>query len=479
MPRRPLRIALISPKGPLYRHRGGIFGRSLRYMPLTLPTLAALIPEDMDTELTCLDEGIQEVDPAALEVDLVGMTVITGSAKRAYTLSAAFRERGVPVVLGGPHPTLVPDDAQPHADSVVVGYAEESWPRLLRDFAAGGMLPRYHQAPGLDLAASPLPDRTVLPRGRYLTPHVFEATRGCVHACDFCVVPSAWGRKPLQKPVEEIVRDLRRMGSRKAIFVDLNLIADREYARRLFQALKPLGIQWFGLATTLLAEDLPLLDLAAESGCRGLLMGLESISPRNLKASRKGFNRPDRFLQVVERLHARGIALQGCFVFGLDEDGPEVFERTARFAVEAAIDLPRFAILTPFPGTPLYHRLESEGRILTRDWELYDGQHVVFQPARMSVAELEAGTEAAWKEAYSWRGMGRRLLRTAAPPHIALLTNLGYRRYARNLHRFYNCDWFMDPFPQGWPRGRGPGAAEGEEDAAAQGPTPAAAVVPR
>lgn len=445
----PLRIALLSPKGPLYRHRGGIFGKSLRYMPLTLPTLAALIPDELDVELTCIDEGIQEVDPDALDVDLVGMTVITGSAVRAYALSAGFRRRGIPVVLGGPHVTLVPDDAASHADSIVVGYAEESWPRLLRDLAEGRMRARYDQAPELDLAISPLPERGVLPRRRYLTPHVFEATRGCIHNCEFCVVPSAWGRRPLQKPVEHIVRDMERMGTRKAIFVDLNLIADRAYARRLFAALTPLGIQWYGLATTLLADDLPLLDLAAESGCRGLLMGLESISPRNLRASSKGFNRPERFGQVVERLHERGIALQGCFVFGLDDDGPDVFERTARFAVDTGIDLPRFAIVTPFPGTPLYRRLEAEGRILTRDWELYDGQHVVFQPARMSVKELEQGTEAAWKQAYAWSGIARRLRRTAAPLHIALLTNLGYRHYARNLHRFYTCDWFAElPSPR-------------------------------
>ncbi|WP_254275726.1 radical SAM protein [Halomonas sp. 3H] len=447
-PTRRLRIALISPKGPLYRHRGGIFGQSLRYMPLTLPTLAALVPDELDIELTCLDEGIQDVD-TDLDVDLVGMTVITGTAPRAYALAATFRARGVAVVLGGPHVTLAPEDAAPHADAIVVGYAERSWPRLLRDVAAGRLAPRYDQAPDLDLSESPLPDRTVLPRWRYLTPHVFEATRGCIHTCDFCVVPSAWGRRPLQKPPEAIVEDLKRMRTRKAIFVDLNLIADRLYARRLFTALKPLGIQWYGLATTLLADDLPLLDLAAESGCRGLLMGLESISPVSLKASRKGFNRPEDYATVVERLHERRIALQGCFVFGLDQDEPDVFEKTARFAVEAGIDLPRFAIVIPFPGTPLYRRLEREGRLLHRNWEQYDGQHVVFRPARMSVEALQQGTEAAWKQAYSWSGIARRLRRTAAPWHVAALTNLGYRRYAHNLHRFYTCDWLFDA-PSPW-----------------------------
>lgn len=458
-----LRVLLISPKGPLYRHRGGIFRQSLRYMPLTLPTLASLVPEDVEVELTCLDEGIQEVDPE-LGADLVGMTVITGTATRAYELAARFRERGIPVVLGGPHVTLVPEDARPHADSLVVGYAERTWPALLRDVRDGRLRPRYDQEPDLDLSGLPLPDRSVLPRRRYLTSHVFEATRGCVHACDFCVVPSAWGRKPLQKPVEDVVADLRAQGARRAIFVDLNLIADREYARRLFEALVPLRIGWYGLATTLLGDDRPLLDLAAESGCRGLLMGLESISRRNLRTSRKGFNDPDRYDELVRRLHARGIALQGCFVFGMDEDGPDVFEKTAGLAVEIGIDLPRFAVLTPFPGTGLYRRLEAEGRILTRDWRLYDGQHVVFRPRNLGVDELQRGTERAWKAAYGWRSIWRRLRRSAAPWPVALSTNLAYRHYAWNLHRFYTCDWWS----AGREAGGGRAAARSREPPAAR-----------
>jgi radical SAM superfamily enzyme YgiQ (UPF0313 family) len=456
--RRRFRLVLLSPKGPLYRHRGGVFRQNLRYMPLTLPTLAALIPPELEVELTCVDEGISDVDPA-LDADLVGITVITGSAPRAYELAAGFRARGIPVVLGGPHVTLVPEDAAPHADSIVVGYAEEEWPRLLRDFAAGALRPRYTQAPDFRLGGFPLPDRSVLPRRRYLTADVFEATRGCVHSCDFCVVPSAWGRVPFHKPIEEVVADLRRQRARDAIFVDLNLIADPAHAARLFEALEPLRIRWYGLATTLLCEDLALLDRAAASGCRGLLMGLESLSTANLRTTRKGFNDPERYALHVERLHARGIALQGCFVFGLDEDGPEVFLETARFAVEAGIDLPRFAILTPFPGTPLHRRLADEGRILTRDWERYDGQHAVFQPARMSVRELEEGTRAAWLHAYSWRSIATRLRRTAARPHVALVTNLGYRFYARNLERFYTCDWPRMPLPKAPRTRRDPAAA--------------------
>jgi len=444
----PLRIALISPKGPLYRHRGGIWRKSLRYQPLTLTTLAALVPAELPHTVVCIDEGIAEV-PLDLDVDLVGLTVITGTANRAYELAGHFRARGITVVLGGPHVTLAPDDAQPHADAIVVGYAEETWPQLLRDHLAGELAPRYDMAPNLDLAGRPFPRRDLLPSQRYLTSNVFEATRGCVHACDFCVVPTAWGRKPFQKPVEDIVADIRQHGARKLIFIDLNLIADRAYARELFKALIPLKVQWYGLATVLLADDQELLELCAHSGCRGLLMGLESMSKANLRGSRKAFNSPDNYGRVVERLHQHGIALQGCFVFGLDDDHPEIFRETAEFAVEAKIDLPRFAVVTPFPNTPLFLRLQAEGRILTRNWELYDAQHVVFQPKHLSVAELQDGVEFAWKYAYSWRNIARRLASSPAPWSTRIATNLGYRFYANNLSRFYNCDWILGRAPAG------------------------------
>ena len=451
-----IKIALISPKGPLYRHRGGIWKKSLRYQPLTLTTLAALIPEELDAEVQLFDEGIADV-PLDLEADLIGLTVITGTAVRAYELADHFRRRGIKVVLGGPHVTLIPEDAQPHADAIVVGYAEDAWPELLRDFAASmvtgsmsesmidgrQMRSRYDQAPGLDLAERPFARRELLPGDRYLTNNVFEATRGCIHNCDFCVVPAAWGRKPMQKPVEDVVADIRQHGADKLIFVDLNIIADRNYALRLFAALVPLKVQWYGLATVLLANDFELLELAGRSGCRGLLMGLESISPANLRQNHKGFNSPEKYVQVVERLHEHGIALQGCFVFGLDEDEPEIFLKTAEFAVQARIDLPRFAVVTPFPNTALYKRLEAAGRILTKNWELYDAQHVVFRPAKMSVDELQQGVETAWKYAYSFRSIVRRIRHSPAPWAVKLGTNLGYRFYAHNLSRFYNCDWIL------------------------------------
>jgi radical SAM superfamily enzyme YgiQ (UPF0313 family) len=439
-----LRIALISPKGPLYRSKGGIFRRSLRYQPLTLTTLAALVPEELGASLTLIDEGIQEV-PDDLDVDLVGLTVITGTAPRSYELADRFRARGIRVVLGGPHVTLVPEEAQAHADAICVGYAEDSWPQLLRDFAAGALKPRYNQDHDFVLGARPFPRRELFDGRHFLTQAVFEATRSCAHTCEFCVAPAAWGNRQLQRPIDWVVEDIRRVGSKKVIFIDLNLISDRAYARDLFSALAPLNIQWFGLSTVLIAHDPDLMELMARSGCKGLLLGLETVTQDSLADANKRFNGSVSYLDVVKDLHRLSIWIQGCFVFGLDHDTPEVFDRTTEFVLEAGIDLPRFAVLTPFPGTPLHRRLDAEQRILTKNWELYDGQHVVFQPRNMTPQALGEGHERAWKKVYQYDAIAKRLWRGRNFHPIALSANLGYRFYAHRLHQFYTCDWPINP----------------------------------
>lgn len=436
-----MRIALLSPKGPLYRHDGGIFRRSLRAAPLTLTTLAALVPEELEARVQILDEGVERL-PDRLDVDLVGITVITGCAPRAYEVADRYRALGMKVVLGGPHVTLVPDDAASHADAIVTGYAESTWPQLLRDFAGGRMRARYDMEPDFDLsdpARLPIPRRDLLRKRAYRTTATLEATRGCIHQCEFCVVPSAWAAGPYQKPVQAVIDDIRRVGSKRIIFYDLNLIANRAYAKELFAALEPLKVRWFGLATSLVAHDAELLDLLHRSGCGGLLIGFESLSPEGLDEFNKSFHRPSSYGEVIRRLRERGIAINGTFVFGTDVDDAGSFDRVRDFVLEHHIDLPRFSILTPFPGTPLYHRLASEGRILSRDWSLYDGQHVVHQPARLSVEELIRGHERIWREVYSYGSILRRC-RTALRDKVLLLgANLGYRYYAHKLSRVYTC----------------------------------------
>jgi radical SAM superfamily enzyme YgiQ (UPF0313 family) len=443
-----MKIALISPKGPLYRHRGGIFKKSLRYQPLTLTTLAALIPPELDAHATLYDEGIQDV-PHDLDADLIGMTVITGTARRSYELARAFRAHGKTVVLGGPHVTLVPEEASLHADSIVVGYAEDTWPELLRDFARGALKREYRMAAdfSLDRPDTPFARRDLFNKRHFLTQAVFEATRACGHDCEFCIVPTAWGSRQFQKPVSWIVEDIRRVGQKQILFIDLNLVADKVYARELFSALVPLKVRWFGLSTVLIAHDRELMELMARSGCRGLLLGLESITPGSLGDANKRFNGSVDYKALIADLHELRIAIQGCFVFGLDHDPLDVFDITADFAIDNGIDLPRFAILTPFPGTPLHQRLASQNRILTRDWELYDGQHVVFQPLNMTPQQLAAGHERAWKKVYRYNAIARRLWKARAFEPLGLAANLGYRFYAHHLQRFYNCDWHLSAMP--------------------------------
>ncbi len=435
-----MKVALISPKGPLYRNRAGIFRKSLRYQPLTLTTLAALAPSELDIEFVLYDEASADA-PGAIDADLVGMTVITGTALRAYELATRYRAQGKRVVLGGPHVTLLPEEAMMNADAICTGYAEETWPQLLRDFAADRMERRYSQAPGFELTNLPFARRDLLDSRNYLTQAVFEATRACAHDCEFCVAPTAWGRKQLQKPVEHVVEDVRRVGAKKILFIDLNLISDRAYARALFMSLVPLKVRWFGLSTSLIGRDIELMDLMAQSGCTGLLIGFETVSPAGLGAIRKKFNDPDAYAATIRELHKHGISIQGCFVFGGDEDTVETFDRAVQFILETKIDLPRFAIVTPFPGTPLHARLAREGRILTRDWSFYDGQHVVFRPKGMSVAELQRGHEQAWRKVYSYRAIFSRVAQARMQVPLSLAVNLGYRYYARRLHTHYNCDW--------------------------------------
>ncbi|MDX8412381.1 MAG: cobalamin-dependent protein [Mariprofundaceae bacterium] len=443
-----MKIALISPKGRLYRHKGGIFKKSLRYQPLTLTTLAALAPPELHAEISLYDEGICDI-PEMLDVDLIGLTVITGTAMRSYELANRFRSQGITIVLGGPHVTLMPEEAIQHADAICIGYAEDSWPQLLRDFQAGGLQREYRQDPhfSLDRPDMPFALRDAFDSRCFLTQAVFESTRSCAHDCEFCVAPHAWGRKQYQKPVDWVVRDIIQFGQNKIIFIDLNLVSDKAYATALFTSLIPLKLQWYGLSTVLIAHDHALMELMARSGCKGLLLGLESVSSQSLADANKSFNGSVDYLSLIDDLHRLHISVQGCFAFGLDHDHNDVFKNTVDFAIEAGIDLPRFSLLTPFPGTPLYHRLATEGRILTTDWELYDGQQVVFQPKQMSVQELAIGHEWAWKQVYSYKAIAQRLWKAGSFHPMGFAVNMGYRFYAHNLHRFYTCDWPINAMP--------------------------------
>lgn len=429
-----MKIQLLSPAGEIHRSGTGIFKTALRYAPLTLTTLAALVPQELNAEITLQDEGVQPLD-LDFEADLVGITAITGTALRAYHIADELRAKGHTVVIGGVHATLLPKEAALHADALVLGYGEQSWPQLLHDFSRGELKPRYHAPTGRVLASVPIARRDLLKKERYSTIQSIEATRGCPHKCDFCVVPTAWTNIYAHRPVEEVIAELTTFPKKHALFIDLSPVEDVQYAKALYRAMIPLHMRWVGLATTRIAEDAELLKLAQESGCKGVLIGFESISQDTLGQIHKGFHAAPKYAEVVKKLHDHGIGIQGCFVFGFDSDDEGVFERTVEFVDKTKIDLPRYAVATPFPGTPLFRRLEAEGRLLHQRWDLYDVEHVVFQPRQMSPERLQAGLEWTWKQSYSWRSMLNRL--GGAPWSILplwLSLNFGYRFYAHHLH---------------------------------------------
>lgn len=440
-----MKIQLLLPAGEIHRNRSGIFKRSLRYAPLTLTTLAALVPEDLGAEVTIQDEGVESLN-LDFEADLVGISCITGTALRSYAIADQLRARGHTVVLGGVHPTLLPDEAAQHADVVVVGYGEQSWPQLLRDFTRGELQPRYFTPTGRSLANVPHARRDLLDRKKYSTVNSIEATRGCPYQCDFCAVPAAWPKTYAHRPVDQVVAELATFADRKALFIDLSPVEDVAYAKALYRAMIPLRMRWVGLATARIAEDDELLKLAAQSGCKGLLIGFESVSQTTLNQMHKQFHSAAKYAEVVRKLHDHGIGIQGCFVFGFDNDDESVFERTVEFVDRARIDLPRYAVMTPFPGTAAYRRLESEGRLLHKNWSLYDVEHVVFEPKQMSAERLQDGLHWAWAQSYSWGSLGRRV--TGAPPSILPLwvsLNFGYRYYAKHLPQKIGPQIYRDP----------------------------------
>ncbi len=429
-----MKIAFLAPAGAMHRYNGS-FGRSLHYAPLTLTTLAAMVPEDLGADIAIYDESAGAI-PLDLDAELICITCITGTSSRSYAYADHFRARGATVVLGGVHPTMMPREAAAHADTVVCGFAEQTFPQLLRDHRAGTRKARYVQGPGFSLENRVIPRRELLAKRRYITTSTVEAVRGCSLPCTFCAYPTAFGRKIYKRPVPEIIAEIEALGSRAVLFPDVNLVAERAFAVELFTAMIPLRKMWFGLVTSMIGMDDALIEVFRRSGCKGLLIGFESISSESQKAIHKGVNKPAAYRELMTKLHDAGILVQGCFAFGSDEEDSSVFERTVEMVLDAKIDLPRYSILTPFPNTPLYRQLESEGRIIERDWAMYDVEHCVYEPRQLTKDELEQGLEWAWRQTYTFRSIARRLAPFTHSPLVASLVNTGYRGYAGKLHRF-------------------------------------------
>jgi len=431
-----MRILLILPHDSTYHYRG-FFRRSISYAPLTLTSLAAMVPRELDAHIDILDEGVTSPSRYDQErYDIVGITATTSAVPRAYALAVYWKARGAYTVLGGAHATLMPDEALQHGDTVCAGLGERIWPRFLDDYAAGrpGRLYR-HEFCGGDLPL-PIPRRELLPSGAYMPVTTVLANRGCVNSCEFCSLTAQWGRGKLTRPLEEVVEEMTglvRQGKKRFIFLDPSMYSRRDYACHLFEALIPLRISWSGLATLDMADDREFLELAARSGCKGILSGLESMDGQTMSSIDKTLNEPRRYKEQIARFHEHGISVLGCFVFGFDRDTEAGLKRDIAEILELGIDIPRFSVLTPFPGTALFRRLEGEGRILHYDWARYDTEQVVFQPSRMSPQALQKLLHQAWNMAYSLKRIAGRALARPESALMRLSVNLGFRFYAKKL----------------------------------------------
>jgi radical SAM superfamily enzyme YgiQ (UPF0313 family) len=400
------------------------WSRLIQFPQLTMPLIAALTPPEHVVSHT--DEI---VEPVRFDVatDLVGITAPTPSALHAYRLAREFRRRGVPVVIGGPHATALPEEAARHADAVVVGEAEDTWPRVLCDARRGRLDRVYVSTRKAPLTGMPTP-RWDLIKGRRYGRSVTIATLGCPHRCDYCSIPLLYGPGTMRyRPVEEVVREVATSPTRAIVFWDDNLGANPRYAKELFRALAPLKKWWTSQCTANAARDEEFIELAARSGCKALFLGFESISQDSLEATNKAHNRVDNYYRLIANLHRQGIAAHLGIMFGFDQDDPGIFRRTAQFLDDACVDVATISMVVPMPGTQTFHRLDAERRILTTDWSKYDGKkHCVFEPALMSPSQLEAGTEWVARRFYSPRSISRRLAGSRVGLWWNLPRNLGY-----------------------------------------------------
>ncbi|MBI2567079.1 MAG: sugar transferase [Candidatus Schekmanbacteria bacterium] len=395
----PRRVLLLNPfysKDPV-----ASFGKHVLTPSTALTAIAAATPASWNVQFW--DENLlQGPPPRDPFPSVVGITVHLTFAARAFALADWYRERGAKVVLGGLHVVSNPEECAEHADALVLGDGVPVWPRVLADAERGLLAPRYDGAYHLPFAANPEPQRRALPRGQFLTTAGIIATRGCHNRCGFCYLATDGLHLPYQtRPAAEVAAEISRTGEPYAVFIDNNLGSRKAYLHELCRALAPLDKIWSAAVSIDVTDDPELVHAMADSGCTGVFVGFESLTQENLSEARKKTPLPEDYGRRVALLHHYGIQVNGSFVLGFDHDGPEVFAETVRWIEAHRLECATFHILTPYPGTPLFRRLEGEGRILHRDWRLYDTGHVVFQPAKLSIDELASGYAWCYRRLFS------------------------------------------------------------------------------
>nr|WP_281412557.1 radical SAM protein [Geomobilimonas luticola] len=374
--------------------------------PLSLKQVAAATPPPW--EVVLVDEVHEDI-PFDSRFDLVGITAMTHQALRAYEIADRFRARGVPVVLGGIHPTVLPDEAALHADAVVVGEAEPVWEELLDDLLAGRLAPLYRAPiPEGDRLSIPWGRRDILAGKTYLTTQTLQASRGCPYDCPFCITTNYFGRSFRYRDPEDVLAELRSYEGKLTVFLDDNILGDPLRARPILEGMAGMNIRWGGQGNLRFAEDPEMVKLVARSGCIGIFVGIESVTGAHANHPKTGSRYTP--VELVKRVRDAGIVLEASMVFGFDDHDEGVFEQTVRFLEECAPSLPTFHILTPYPGTALFSQFDREGRLLHKEWNRYDHGTVVFRPKRMTPERLYRGWQEARWEAYRLPAIARRVM---------------------------------------------------------------------
>jgi len=379
------------------------YWRSIKYSlfpPLGLATLAGYLRDD--DEVTIEDEHVESLHLDDTP-DLVVLEVYVTSAHRAYEIADRYRKRGVPVALGGLHVTSMPHEAAQHADYLFLGPGEDSWPRFLSDLRAGHPRKVYRSV-HRTLDGMPRIRRELIKEGLYFVPNSLIVSRGCPHRCDFCYKHSFFrgGASYYRLTVEAALEEIVRLRGRHLFFLDDNLFADPVFAGQLFEGMTGMGRLWQAAGTVSACLDERLIQKASRSGLKSLFIGFETLNEANLKDHQKHQNLHRDYEAAIRILHDNGVMINGSFIFGMDDDDPSVFDRTVAWAVKNSIETATFHILTPYPGTDLYRRLDQQGRILHNRWDLYDTRHVVFRPAKMTPAALLDGYGRAYRDFYAW-----------------------------------------------------------------------------
>ncbi|MBP9022798.1 MAG: B12-binding domain-containing radical SAM protein [Spirochaetes bacterium] len=405
----------------------------MTYPPMTLTTLEALVPRDINAEVEICDEFYQKVNYHK-HYDIVAISFCTPSAVKAYEIADTYRKSGSHVVLGGYHTTFMPDEALQHADSIIIGAGEVSWPMFLYDFK--DCIPKKiyeNRIFNPDKFVSP--NRSLLKTRKYMKVPTMIANNGCYNKCDYCAIGHMWESN--LRPVDKVINEIKRLKTNKLIFFDPNFFQNKDYSMELLKEIEKLKIKWVCNATTADAYDHELMESAGKSGCMGVLLGLESFKKASLKEVNKKINNPDKYKEIVELYHQYGISVNGCFVLGFDSDTEEDLLMLPQQVGDLRLNLARFAILTPFPNSELFNKLDKEGRILTRDWRKYTQNQVVFQPKNITPEKLHEIYLKVWKDTYKFKNIYNRI---SNMPHTDLMlkftvwgANIGFKFVGDNI----------------------------------------------